>query len=57
MLRGEALFVICQLATNGVLAGANGDIIRAANTSYILVAKATVSDNMKAAILLDRANV
>ena len=48
--------VICQLATNGVVAGADGDFLGAANPGQIAAAKATVAESMKATIFLDGAN-
>ena len=48
--------VLLQLAKNGAVAGADGDIIGADNPAQIGATKEIVSESMKAAILLDRAN-
>ena len=49
--------VLCQLVTNGVVAGANGDVFGAANPAQIVAAKETISDSTKAAIFLYGVNV
>ena len=48
--------VFLQLVTNGVVAGANGDVLGATNPAKIVSSKTTVSESMKVAILLDGVN-
>ena len=48
--------VLCQLATNGVVAGADEDVLEADNPVQIAAAKANVAEIMKAIILLDGQN-
>ena len=48
--------VLHQLARNGVVSGADGDVLGAANPAQIAVAKATIVDSMKVAIFLYGAN-
>ena len=48
--------VLCQLMTNGVVVGADGDVLGAANPAQIAVAKATIVDSTKVAIFLYGAN-
>ena len=48
--------VLCQLVTNGVVVGADVDVLGAANTAHIETDKATIEEIMKAAIFLDGEN-
>ena len=48
--------VLLQLATNGFVAGSDGEVLGAFNPSQISVAKVTVAESMKSAILLDGEN-
>ena len=48
--------MLCQLATNGVVEGANRDFLRAYNPEHIAAAKSNVVKIMKAGIFLDSAN-
>ena len=53
----KPLLVLCQLATNGVVSGAEGDVLRVDNTAQIAASNATVAESTKAAIFLDGENV
>ena len=48
--------MLCQLGTNGVVPGADGDILGAVNSALIAAAKATLIMRMKAEILMDGEN-
>ena len=50
------VLVIRHLETNGVVVGADGDILGAANPEQIAMAKATIAEIMKAEIFLDGEN-
>ena len=52
----EPGLVLRQLATNGVVTGADGDVLGAANTAHIAAYKITVIEITKVAIFLDRSN-
>ena len=53
----ELVLVLRQVAKNGVLVGANRDVLWADNYEQTAAAKATVAERMKAAIFLNGANV
>ena len=48
--------VLHQLPKNGVVTGADGDVLRADNTAHIAASKATVAEITKVAIFLDGEN-
>ena len=48
--------VLRQLVKNGVVAGANGDVLGASNPAHITSDNPTVINNTKADIFLDREN-
>ena len=52
----ETGLVLRQLATNGFVAGANGDVLGVANNGQIAAAKETISESMKVDISLESVN-
>ena len=53
----ELILVLLQVAKNGVMVGANRDVLWAYNYAQTAAAKATVAERMKAAIFFNGANV